>query len=141
VFVDFGSGAGRALMLAAQAGFRRLVGVEFAVDVCAVAERNLDTFRTSAGVAFEYQILNLDATDYEVDDDDRVFFLYNPFDRPVLDAVLANIRRSYESSPRPIHLVYGRPLQRQAVDDDPFWIAVDETDTGGLEDFVHYRPR
>jgi len=141
VFVDFGSGAGRALMLAAQAGFHRLVGVEFATDVCDVAERNLDTFRAKAGVEFEYRILNLDATDYVVDDDDRVFFLYNPFDRPVLDAVLANIRRSYESSPRPIHLVYGRPLQRQALDDDPFWIAVDETDTGGLEDFVHYRPR
>jgi len=32
VFVDLGSGAGRALMMAARSGFRRLIGVEFAID-------------------------------------------------------------------------------------------------------------
>jgi hypothetical protein len=141
VFVDFGSGAGRALMMAVLSGFDRVVGVEFARDICPVAEQNLDAFRRRTGKTFESRILNLDATDYDVEDDDRVFFFYNPFGRPVLDAALANIRRSYESEPRPIHLVYARPLQRQALDDDPFWLLVAETDTGGLEDFVHYRPR
>jgi SAM-dependent methyltransferase len=140
-FVDFGSGAGRALMMAALSGFRRLVGVEFATDVCAVAEQNLETFRRRTDKEFEFRILNLDASDYQVDDDDRVFFFYNPFDRPVLEPVLANIRRSYEAKPRPIHLVYGSPWHRNVLDDDPFWRAVDETDAGGLEDFVYYRPR
>jgi Histone methylation protein DOT1 len=139
VFVDFGSGAGGALMMAVLSGFDRVVGVEFARDICPVAEQNLDAFRRRTGKTFESRILNLDATDYDVEDDDRVF--YNPFGRPVLDAALANIRRSYESEPRAIHLVYARPLQRQALDDDPFWLVVAETDTGGLEDFVHYRPR
>jgi hypothetical protein len=139
VFVDIGSGAGRAMMMAALSGFRRVVGVEFAVDVCDLAEQNLGTFRDRAEVEFEYRILNMDATDYQVGDDDRVFFLYNPFDPPVLEAVLANIRRSHEAAPRSIHLIYGNPWHRQVLDDDPFWHAVDETDTGGLEDFVHYR--
>lgn len=141
VFVDFGSGAGRALMMAVLSGFDRVVGVEFAGDICVLAERNLDAFRRRTGKEFESRILNLDAADYVVDNDDLVFFLYNPFDRPVLEAVLANIRRSHQSTPRAIHLVYGRPLQREALDEDPFWIAVDETDAGGLEDFVYYRPR
>jgi len=141
VFVDLGSGSGRALMMAALFGFRRLVGVEFAVDICDLAEQNLETFRGRTGKQFEYRILNLDASDYQVADDDCVFFLYNPFDQPVLEAVLRNIRRSHEAEPRSIHLVYGNPWHRQVLDDDPFWLAVDETDTGGLEDFVHYRPR
>lgn len=141
VFVDFGSGTGRALMLAVLSGFDRVVGVEFAVDICDLAEQNLEAFRRRTGKKFEYRILNLDASVYEVSDNDCVFFLYNPFDGPVLEAVLTNIRRSYESAPRPIHLVYGNPWQRQVLDADPFWLAVDETDAGGLEDFVHYRPR
>lgn len=141
VFVDFGSGAGRALMMAVLTGFDRVVGVEFARDVCPVAEQNLEVFRQRTRQEFESRILNLDATTYEINVEDRVFFFYNPFGPPVLEAVIANIRRSYESAPRPIHLVYGRPLHRGLLDDDPFWLAEKETDTGGLEDFVHYRPR
>jgi hypothetical protein len=141
VFVDFGSGAGRALMMAVLAGFDRVVGVEFATDICTLASKNLKSFRARTGRDFEFRILNLDATAYEVGDEDSVFFFYNPFDRPVLDEVLTNIRWSVDADPRPIHVVYGRPLQRRALDDDPFWAVVAETDAGGLEDFVHYRPR
>ncbi len=139
VFVDLGSGAGRALMMAVLSGFNRVLGVEYASDICVLAEQNLDAFRKRTGKEFESRVLNLDAADYEVDDEDCVFFLYNPFDRPVFDVVLANIRRSHQSAPRTIHLVYGRPLQREALDEDPFWLAVDESDFGGLEDFVYYR--
>lgn len=141
VFVDFGSGAGRALMMGVLAGFDRVVGVEFARDICPLAEQNLDTFRRRTGRKFEFDILNLDATQYDIADDDRVFFFYNPFGPPVLSSVLANIKRSYESAPRPIHVIYGRPLHRELLDDDPFWLVVDETDAGGLEAFVHARPR
>lgn len=141
VFVDFGSGAGRALMMAVLSGFDRIVGVEFAREVCPIAEENLDVFRRRTGKTFESRILNLDATDYKVGDDDRVFFFYNPFGRPVLEGVLANIRRSLDAHPRPIHVIYGRPLERAVLDDDPFWVHAGETDTGGLEDFVRYRPR
>jgi hypothetical protein len=140
-FVDFGSGAGRALMMAVMSGFNPVIGVEFARDVCPIAEENLDVFRERTGRSFESRILNLDATEYEIGDDDRVFFFYNPFGRPVLERVVANIRRSHAAHPRPIHLIYGRPLERGVLDDDPFWLVAGETDAGGLEDFVHYRPR
>lgn len=141
VFVDFGSGAGRALMMAVLSGYDRVVGVEFARDVCPVAEENLDAFRRRTGKRFESRILNIDAADYQVDPDDLVFFFYNPFGRPVLERVLANIRGSHEAHPRPIHVIYGRPLERAVLDDDPYWFQAGETDAGGLEDFVHYRPR
>jgi hypothetical protein len=83
----------------------------------------------------------MDAGDYEIGDDDDVFFFYNPFGRPVFERVLANIRRSHESRPRHIHLIYGNPTQRQTLDEDAFWSRVGETGGGGLEEFVYYRPR
>jgi hypothetical protein len=141
VFVDFGSGAGRAMMMAVLYGFQRVVGVEYAVEICPVAEKNLEVFRKRTGKEFVFRIANMDAGDYKVNDDECVFFLYNPFDVPVLERVLANIQQSHESKPRAIHLVYGHPLQRHVFDDDPFWVTVDESDAGGLEDFVYYRAR
>ena len=128
-------------MLAARYGFQRVVGVEFAVDICDVAERNLAVFRDRTGMAFESRILNIDAATYDVAVDDGVFFLYNPFDQPVLEVVLGNIRRSYEATPRPIHVIYARPLHRAALDADPFWKLMDDTDLDGLEDFAYYQPR
>jgi hypothetical protein len=141
VFVDFGSGTGRALMLAVLHGFTSVVGVEYAANINPVAERNLEEFRRRTGKEFDFRIVGMDAAEYEIHDDERVFFFYNPFGRPVFERVLGNIRRSYESSPRPIHLVYGNPTQRQALEEDPFWVVVKETGGGGLEEFIHVRTR
>lgn len=140
-FVDFGSGAGRALMLAALHGFQHVVGVEYAVNLNPLAERNLEAFRWRTGRDFSFRIVGMDAGDYPVGDDEQVFFFYNPFDRLILERVLANIRRSYETSPRSVHVVYANPTQRLVLDQDPFWMAVDEIGGQGLETFVHYRPR
>ena len=40
-FVDYGCGKGRVLLLAAEAGFIRLIGVEFAPELATVCEANL----------------------------------------------------------------------------------------------------
>ena len=140
VFVDYGSGKGRALLLSILYGFRRAVGIEFAPGLCREAEHSLDRFRARTGRSFEARVLNLDAVCYPVNDDDCVFFLFNPFERKVLEQVLSNIRRSLESKPRSIHIVYTNPVHRRVLDDDPFWRTIGETDSGGLETFVYYRP-
>lgn len=140
VFVDYGSGKGRVMVLSILYGFQRSVGVEFASSLSRDSEDNLDRFRTRTGRRFDARVLNVDAALYPVDDDDCVFFLYNPFGRKVLQQVLTNIRRSLESRPRSIHVVYANPVHRKAFDDDPFWETAGETDSGGLETFVYYRP-
>lgn len=140
VFVDYGSGKGRGLLLSILYGFHRAVGIEFAPGLCREAEHCLDTFRVRTGRDFEAHVLNQDAVCYPVNDDDCVFFLFNPFERKVLEHVLRNIRHSLQSKPRSIHIVYANPVHRQVLDGDPFWRAVGETDSGGLETFVYYRP-
>jgi SAM-dependent methyltransferase len=141
VFVDYGSGKGRVLFLAILYGFRRVVGIEFAPALCEEADRNFERFRRRTGRKFEAHVACVDAADYKVNDDDSVFFLNNPFRKRVLQQVLSNIRRSLESNPRSIHIVYVNPFHRRVLDDDSFWRMVAETDSGGLEPAVYYQPR
>ena len=141
VFVDYGSGKGRVLMLAGLYGFHRTVGIEFALNLCQEAEANLDKFRARTGKDFESCIVNVDAACYPVNDDECVFFFYNPFKSKLLEKVLSNIRLSLQSKPRLIHIVYANPIHRQVLDDDPFWRLVAETTSGGLDTFLYYQPR
>ncbi|HEY1990432.1 MAG TPA: class I SAM-dependent methyltransferase [Acidimicrobiales bacterium] len=141
VFVDYGSGKGRVLLLAILHGFDRVLGVEFAPALCEEAQRNCERFRRRTGRRFDAQVLNVDAAKYPVSDDDSVFFLYNPFGSRVLEQVLENIRVSLASNPRAIHVIYVNPFHRQVLDGDPFWRVVAETDSGGLETAVYYQPR
>ena len=39
VFVDFGCGKGRVMLLAARHGFKRVIGVEFSPELCQAARR------------------------------------------------------------------------------------------------------
>ena len=102
VFVDYGSGKGRILLLAVLYGFQQTVGVEFAKDLFSTAEHNVQPFRDRTGMQFDARILNQDAACYQVNDDDCVLFLYNPFQRDVLEQVLNKIRLSLHSKPRSI---------------------------------------
>jgi hypothetical protein len=140
VFVDYGSGKGRAMLLSILYGFHCVVGIEFAQELCREAENNLDKFRARTGRRFGARVLNVDAARYPVNDDDCVFFLYNPFERKVVEQVLVNIRHSLQSKPRLIHILYANPVHRRVLDDDPFWSTVGETDSDGLETFVYYQP-
>jgi len=81
VFVDYGSGKGRVLMLAVLYGFKRTVGIEFAQDLCVDADRNLDRFRNRTRKQFEARVLNVDAACYRVDDEDSIFSYTTPSTR------------------------------------------------------------
>ena len=45
VFVDLGCGKGRVLLMAVECGFKRVVGVEFAHELCEIAKRNVSIYR------------------------------------------------------------------------------------------------
>src|SRR5207245_5268496 len=47
-FVDFGCGKGRALVLAAEHGFRRVLGIECDAQLFAAAQRNARAYRDAA---------------------------------------------------------------------------------------------
>jgi SAM-dependent methyltransferase len=109
VFLDLGSGKGRAVFLAAQYPFRRVIGVELSPELHAVAVQNLRRFGSRV------ELVNADATEYELPADVTVLFLFNPFNGSVFAAALANVLRSLDEHPRTLRLVYVNPVEEEQV--------------------------
>jgi SAM-dependent methyltransferase len=135
VFVDFGSGKGRALMLASEFPFRRIVGVEFSAELTEIARRNLHSYRSELRRCENVELVCTDAVEYEIPDEPVVLYFYNPFDEPVLRRVLARIRASLDARPRPAFVVTTGETSGQAIEEAGFrplegtgvyaWAAVD----------------
>jgi SAM-dependent methyltransferase len=115
-FIDLGCGKGKALFLAADMRFRRVIGVEFAPDLAATAEKNARAYAAARPEAPRVEIVCTDAGDYELPPEPTVLFLYNPFDEHVMARVCATIDRSLAQQPRSLFVVYLNPLQARALD-------------------------
>ena len=107
VFVDLGAGKGRMLILAARSGcFRKVVGVEFSAKLCRAAEQNIHRFQRHRASNVSFEVVHSDAADYEVQRDQNVFFMFNPFDHVVMQQVVHHVARSLEETPRPVWVIY-----------------------------------
>ncbi len=115
VFVDLGCGKGRVLLIAAQLGFRKVVGIEFCAQLSRQARENVELFLKKYPASSPLEVIEADVTGYEFRDDENIFFLYNPFDSIVLGQVLDNISKSALKAPRDIWLVYNNPVHHELV--------------------------
>jgi len=115
VFVDLGCGKGKVLLLASQCGFRKIVGVEFSRELCAVARKNIAIFQRIASNQVDAVVIESDAVDYAIGPNDSIFFLFNPFDEVVMSAVLDHIAISFEQNRRKIWLIYNHPTCHAAI--------------------------
>jgi SAM-dependent methyltransferase len=108
-FIDIGCGKGRALCVAAHAGFARVTGIDFSAAFCKAAEENLAlTAQKTPG--FEYQVLNNDAFYFDIPDTADCIFLFNPFDEVIMSGVVKNIEDSLARAPRPLYIIYANPV-------------------------------
>jgi SAM-dependent methyltransferase len=114
--VDLGSGKGRVLIMAAEVGFPKVVGVEFASDLHAIAQENIDIYEKRIGRPSGISVVCLDAQEYEIPSGNVFLFFYSPFTGSVMERVVKNIRDSYRQSPRPVIVVfYG--YNRESLED------------------------
>jgi SAM-dependent methyltransferase len=111
-FVDFGSGKGRAVLLASEFPFQKVVGVEFSPSLHEIAQRNLGTYRSATQRCRNIELLCLDATAYEIPRTPAIFYLYNSFGKQVMAEVARNIDRSLQEAPRAAFVVYLMPEVR-----------------------------
>jgi predicted RNA methylase len=102
-FIDFGSGKGRALLLASDFPFRKLIGIEFARELHEAAATNLRN-RTSV------QLLCMDVVEFEFPQDPLVVFLYNPFGPEIISQVAHRLYRSFAANRRPVYVLYLNPF-------------------------------
>jgi len=112
-FVDFGSGKGRALLLASELPFRRILGLEFSPELHRTAEENIRRYSSASQKCRDIQSLNVDFADYALPPESSVLFFFHPCRTRVLSGVRAGIRRSLLSHPRPLYIAYVAPTLEQ----------------------------
>jgi SAM-dependent methyltransferase len=110
-FVDFGCGAGRALIIAARHRFQRVLGIECASGLVEACERNLRTSWRRFDLCAERVVHCSDATAYDPPDDSTVWLWFNPFDAVSARRVAERMIESLRRRPRAAYLVYAHPLQ------------------------------
>ena len=111
VFVDFGSGKGRALLMAAEYPFRRVVGIEFSPLLVQISQKNIEKAKAKLRCQ-DIEVVLGDAATYKVPSDANTFFFFNPFKPPLLDKVLENIEVSLEEFPRKAIFIYVNPVHK-----------------------------
>lgn len=110
IFIDFGSGKGRALLFASLFNFKKIIGIEFAEELHVMAQQNIGACRNAKRKCFNIESVLTDAVSFPIPDDRRVFFLFNPFEEYVLTRVANNIKESYLTNPREMYVIYYNPV-------------------------------
>ena len=106
VFVDFGCGKGRVLLVASEFGFNEVRGIEFSPVLCDVAIENNLIYKQKKQAKTNFIVINSDVIDYKFDDSEEVIFLYHPFDGYVMKQVVQNILESLQRQKRKIWIIY-----------------------------------
>jgi hypothetical protein len=117
VFVDFGSGKGRVLLLASCYPFKKVIGVEFSPELHAIALRNIARYRNSKQRCFQINAVCMDAVDYPIPPEPAIFYFFNPFDGVIMRTVLTKIKESLESYPRDVIFIYFNPRHAHLFDE------------------------
>lgn len=126
-FVDYGSGKGRVVLIAARLGFARAIGVEFSPELCRIALENARLFAAAGGAPRAPEVIEADAGLFEPPEGPLLAYLYNPFGPPVIDEVAARLAAKAQAGD-PVLIAYrdARHLDRflasgawEPVGDDP----------------------
>ena len=107
-FVDIGSGKGRVVYVAEYYGFNSLIGIELDDALVNDANNNAKLYpykRPESKIEF----IHTNALEYGYKDRPTVYFLFNPFNREIMEKVLDKILSSGKSE---IWFVYMNPLYR-----------------------------
>jgi Histone methylation protein DOT1 len=115
VFVDLGSGMGRAVFQAARHyPFRRVIGVEIAPALHRVAESNIGRNRHRLRCR-DVALVCSDVLDFPIPDDVTVVFLDNPFTGGLFGTVLERLLASVDRRPREVTVVYFNPVEHERM--------------------------
>lgn len=121
VFVDYGSGMGRAVVVAATYPFRRVVGVEVSPELNAIAEKNIQRARGKLKCK-DVQLVNEDARVYVPPNDLTVAYFFCPFSEEVIHKVVENIRLSFVENPREVTFLFVNPRRFELVIANNGWL-------------------
>jgi hypothetical protein len=110
IFIDIGSGKGRALLMAADYPFRRILGIELLPELHRVAKENIGKYKSQSQQCFAVDCLLGDASEFAFPAQPTVLYLFNPLPESGLAEMVSNLERSLRENPRPMFVLYHNPL-------------------------------
>jgi hypothetical protein len=116
VFVDFGSGKGRVLLLASEFSFRSIIGVELVPELHAIALKNIQAYKSPSQKCRELTSVCIDLTQFRLPAQPLVAFLYNPASEDVITHFATNLAASLRKNPREIWVIYITPAYGHLFD-------------------------
>lgn len=113
-FLDYGSGKGKALILASEMGIKDITGIEFNEELVELSKKNLDSYRSKQHTSSKFNVIYGDATKFREIDQYNLFFVNNSFggnpsEERLVAKIFKNIEDSLERNPRHVNLVYVHP--------------------------------
>jgi predicted RNA methylase len=121
-FIDYGSGKGRVLMLAALQGFRSVIGLEITPEMHAVALANVKAFaQHHPDLAARITPLCQDAMAYAPPHETLLCYFYNPCRGAVLRGMVEALETSFAAAPRLIRAIYLDPREPEAFEVSGVW--------------------
>jgi hypothetical protein len=106
IFIDFGSGKGRALFVAAEYPFRQIIGVEYNRELHETEMRNVHSYRNLAQKCFNITPVRGDATTFSLPEFPTICFMNNPYDETLVAKTAKHVHQSLRSAPRPFFIIY-----------------------------------
>ena len=108
-FVDVGAGKGRALLLAAELPFRKVIGVEVTEELARIAQRNVARWSRVAKPKSKIRVIHEDAAKFRWPRSPLLVYLYNPFACSLVAQMAENLAAVAASGSGLVDLLYINP--------------------------------
>jgi len=114
-FVDVGAGMGRAMMIASEYPFKRILGIELSPALAQIARENLARARDLATRCRDVRLVRGDARRRTFPAGNLVVFLFNPFDGSALRETITRIAGSRAAGDT-VYVLYHTPVHREVLE-------------------------
>lgn len=131
-FVDVGAGKGRALLLAAELPFRKVIGVELNEELAHIAQQNISRWHRLARPRARIRVLRQDVMEFPWPRTPLLIYLNNPFDCELIERMTAKIAAAAAAGPGLVDVLYVNPACTETLirqgSFKPLWNAQIEMD-------------
>ena len=109
-FVDVGAGKGRALLLASELPFRKVIGVELSNQLAQIAAQNIAKWKQERAARTAIRIVHQDILDFRWPRTPLLVYLYNPFEREMIEELIERLRWAAKAGSRCVDILYLNPV-------------------------------
>ena len=109
-FVDVGAGKGRALLLASELPFRKVIGVELSKELAQIAGQNIEKWKQEHRARLPIRVIHQDILDFRWPRTPLVVYLYNPFEREMIELLVERLQRAAKTGSRCVDVLYLNPV-------------------------------